>query len=72
MKIVSKILIGLAGLVGGALIERGVSGYADDISEMRHKPDGAPDDETAADDGAAAETEQEETETEAEQEESTD
>lgn len=57
MKILSKVLIGLAGLVGGALIERGVSGYADDISEMRRKPeDDAPED-TATEAAAEAETE---------------
>jgi hypothetical protein len=57
MKILSKVLIGLVGLVGGALIERGVSGYADDINEMRRKPeDDAPEDD-ATEAMAEAETE---------------
>lgn len=55
MKILSKVLIGLAGLLGGALIERGVTGYADDISEMRRKPeDDALGDETATEETAEA------------------
>ena len=57
MKIVGKILIGLAGLVGGALIERGVSGYAEDISDMRKPKDEIPED------GDTAEASEQDTET---------
>ena len=64
MKIVGKILIGLAGLVGGALIERGVSGYAEDISDMR-KP---KEDEIPEDGGTAEAAEQEPSEVEVEPE----
>lgn len=39
MKILGKVLVGLAGLVGGALIERGITGYGDDIAELRKKSD---------------------------------
>ena len=63
MKIISKVLIGLAGLVGGALIERGITGYGEDISELRKKDDPEIEDiDTDEDDSEAAEAEPEETE----------
>ena len=65
MKIIGKILIGLAGLVGGALIERGVSGYAEDISDMRKPKDESPEDGDTAE---AAEQETSESEAEIEPE----
>lgn len=70
MKIISKVLIGLAGLVGGALIERGITGYGDDIAELRKKDDPDEIESIDEDDGEATEEEPEETEEEAEPEES--
>lgn len=69
MKIISKVLIGLAGVLGGALIERGITGYGEDISELRKKDDPEIEDIDTGEDAEAAEAEPEETE-EAELEES--
>ena len=70
MKIISKVLIGLAGLVGGALIERGITGYGDDIAELRRKAD--PDEiedgvDTGEDDGEATAEPEDEPEAEPEE-----
>ena len=70
MKIISKVLIGLAGLVGGALIERGITGYGDDIAELRRKDD--PDEiedgvDTGEDDGEATAEPEDEPEAEPEE-----
>ena len=66
MKLISKVLIGLAGALGGALIERGITGYGEDISELRKKDDPEIED---IDTGEDAEADEPEDETEAELEE---